>query len=165
MKNSTTKTVKTAAKTAAAKATEKAAKVAETAAKTTEAAAENAAQTAKEAAQTAMEAKAAVEEKVAKRAEEVKEEAIKAEKKAVAAVKEAVKKAPAKKAAVKETVYLQYAGKEIDTDALKARVKEIWTNDMQKKAADMKSVVLYLKPEDNAAYYVINDEVSGKIDF
>lgn len=158
MKKATTKTVKSAAKAAAAKATEKAAQVAETAAKTTEAAAENAAQTAKE-------AKAVVEEKVAKRAEEVKEEAIKAEKKAVAAVKEAVKNAPAKKAAVKETVYLQYAGKEIDTDALKARVKEIWTNDMQKKAADMKSVVLYLKPEDNAAYYVINDEVSGKIDF
>ena len=28
----------------------------------------------------------------------------------------------------------------------------------------MKSVSLYLKPEENAAYYVINEEVSGKID-
>ena len=35
---------------------------------------------------------------------------------------------------------------------------------MNKNASEMKSVVLYLKPEDNAAYYVINDEVSGKID-
>ncbi len=158
MKKDTTKTVKSAAKATAAKATEKAVKVAESAVKTTETAAETAAQSAKE-------AKAKVEEKVAKRAEEVKEEAIKAEKKAVAAVKEAVKKAPAKKTAVKETVYLQYLGKEIDKDALMAQVKDIWTKEMKKKVSDMKSVVLYLKPEDNAAYYVINDEVSGKIDF
>ena len=157
MKKDATKTVKSAAKTTAAKATEKAAKVAESAVKTTETAAEAAAQTAKD-------AKAKVEEKVAKRAGEVKEEAIKAEKKAVAAGKEAVTKAPAEKKAVKETVYLQYLGKEIDKDALIAQVKEIWTKDMNKNASEMKSVVLYLKPEDNAAYYVINDEVSGKID-
>lgn len=73
-------------------------------------------------------------------------------------------KAPAKKAAVKETIYLQYLGKEIDKEDLMKQVKEIWTKEQKRKVSDMKSVSLYLKPEENAAYYVINEEVSGKID-
>ena len=97
---------------------------------------------------------------VAEKAEEVKE-----------AVKEAVKetaKAPAKrtttrKTAVKETVYLQYLGKEINKDDLVKQVKDIWTKELKNKAGDLKSVTLYLKPEENMAYYVINDDVTGSI--
>ncbi|MDO4322064.1 MAG: DUF6465 family protein [Lachnospiraceae bacterium] len=91
--------------------------------------------------------------KVEKKAEEVRSEA----KKAVA------KKAVAKKA-VKETVYLQYLGKEINKDDLMKAVKEVWTKQMKKKAGDLKSVTLYLKPEEDMAYYVINDEVTGSIE-
>ena len=93
---------------------------------------------------------------VAEKAEEVKE-----------AVKETAK-APAKrtttrKTAVKETVYLQYLGKEINKDDLVKQVKDIWTNELKNKAGDLKSVTLYLKPEENMAYYVINDDVTGSI--
>ena len=93
---------------------------------------------------------------VAEKAEEVKE-----------AVKETAK-APAKrtttrKTAVKETVYLQYLGKEINKDDLVKQVKDIWTNELKNKAGDLKSVSLYLKPEENMAYYVINDDVTGSI--
>lgn len=80
-----------------------------------------------------------------------------------AAAKAPAKKAPVKKAVVKETVYLQYLGKEINQDDIMKQVKEIWTKELKNKVADMKSVTLYLKPEENAAYYVVNDEVTGKI--
>ena len=93
---------------------------------------------------------------VAEKAEEVKE-----------AVKETAK-APAKrtttrKTAVKETVYLQYLGKEINKDDLVKQVKDIWTKELKNKAGDLKSVTLYLKPKENMAYYVINDDVTGSI--
>lgn len=93
---------------------------------------------------------------VAEKAEEVKE-----------AVKETAK-APAKrtttrKTAVKETVYLQYLGKEINKDDLVKQVKDIWTKELKNKAGDLKSVTQYLKPEENMAYYVINDDVTGSI--
>ena len=93
---------------------------------------------------------------VAEKAEEVKE-----------AVKETAK-APAKrtttrKTAVKETVYLQYLGKEINKDDLVKQVKDIWTKELKNKAGALKSVTLYLKPEENMAYYVINDDVTGSI--
>ena len=93
---------------------------------------------------------------VAEKAEEVKE-----------AVKETAK-APTKrtttrKTAVKETVYLQYLGKEINKDDLVKQVKDIWTKELKNKAGDLKSVTLYLKPEENMAYYVINDDVTGSI--
>lgn len=107
------------------------------------------------------EVKAAVENVTEKVAETTEKVAEKAEK----AVKAAAKKAPAKKTAVKEAVYLQYLGKEINKDDLMKQVKEIWTKDLKHKVSEMKSVTLYLKPEENAAYYVINEETTGKIEF
>ncbi|MCD7833031.1 MAG: DUF6465 family protein [Lachnospiraceae bacterium] len=95
---------------------------------------------------------------------------------AVVAVKEAAKKADtmtteAKKAVakatrkpLKEEVYLQYAGKEINKDELVKQVKEIWTKEMNHKIGDIATITLYLKPEENKAYYVINGEVSGSVD-
>ena len=44
------------------------------------------------------------------------------------------------------------------------QVKEIWTKQMKKKVGDMKTVTIYLKPEENMAYYVINEEVTGNIE-
>ena len=73
------------------------------------------------------------------------------------------KKAPARKSAVKEAVYLQYLGKEINKDELMNQVRTIWTKDLKRKVSELKSVTLYLKPEENAAYYVINEETTGKI--
>lgn len=120
-------------------------------------------------------AKSAVETKAVK-AEATKAAAKTTEKAAEAKTTETAKKAPAKKttarktpakrtttkkaAVVTEEVYLQYAGKEFSSADLTAKVKEIW-KEMGKKAADLKDIKVYVKPEENAAYYVINNEETG----
>lgn len=115
------------------------------------------------------EAKAPAEKKEAvKEAAPKKEETKAAAKKETAKPAEAVKaepakKAPAKKAAIKETVYLQYLGKEISHQDLVKQVKEVWTKQLKKKVGEIKTITLYLKPEENAAYYVVNDDVTGSI--
>ena len=94
----------------------------------------------------------------AKKVEAVKEET----KKTVA--KAAEKKTATEKKAVKETVYLQYMGKEVDKDDLMKQIKEIWTKQMKRKVGEMKSVTLYLKPEENKVYYVVNGDVTGSLE-
>ncbi len=67
------------------------------------------------------------------------------------------------KSELKTQIFLQYLGTECSTDDILARIKDIWTKDMGKKAEDMKTINVYLKPEEMAAYYVINGETTGKI--
>ena len=115
-------------------------------------------------------AKPAVETKEVKAEETktVKAEEAKAAKttKKAPAKKTTARKTPAKRtttkkaAVVTEEVYLQYAGKEFSSADLTAKVKEIW-KEMGKKAADLKDIKVYVKPEENAAYYVINNEETG----
>ena len=78
-------------------------------------------------------------------------------------VVKAAAKAPAKKP-LKETVYLQYMGKEIDKDDIIKRVKEVWTKELKNKIGDIHTLTLYFKPEENMAYYVINGDVTGSIE-
>lgn len=125
-------------------------------------------------------AKAETAVKEAPKAENVKIESVKAEVKAEPAKAEApkaeAKKAPAKrgpkpkteakKAEKKEAVqnvYVQFAGKEISTAALTELVTEKWVA-LGHRASSIKSLDLYVKPEDSAAYYVINGKESGKIE-
>ena len=101
----------------------------------------------------------------------VKTEApVKAEKPAEKTVE---KKEPAKRAAAKKTVkaekpavtqniYVQFAGNEFLTSDLVAKVTENWVA-LGHRASSIKSLDLYVKPEDMAAYYVINGKESGKI--
>lgn len=111
-------------------------------------------------------------EKAVKAVTETVKEAAKKVEEVAADTKKAVKttatntatKTAAKKTAVKETVYLQYMGKEISKEELMKQVKEIWTKQLKNKAGDMKSVTLYLKPEENRAYYVINGDVTGSVE-
>ena len=63
----------------------------------------------------------------------------------------------------KAAVYVQYWGKEIHTSEVADRIKKIWTDDMGKKATDLKDLKIYIKPEDNGAHYVINGDVTGFI--
>ncbi len=135
------------AKVTAAEVKEKAVNTTKAAAKTVKAAEDIAAKTVKAAEDKAV--------KTVKAAEEKAEETVKA-------ASAAVKKAPVNKA-VKETIYLQYMGKEINKDDIIAQIKKIWTDELNKKASDLKEITLYLKTDDNAAYYVINGEVTGKI--
>lgn len=94
-----------------------------------------------------------------------KENAAKVEEKPAEETKETktVKKPAAKKPVIKESVYLQYQGREISQQDLVKQVKEIWTKQLKKKVGEIKSISIYLKPEENTAYYVVNDDVTGSI--
>lgn len=77
--------------------------------------------------------------------------------------KTAAKTTAAKKAEPVTEVYVQYWGKEIHTSEVADRIKKIWTEDMRKKASELKDLKIYIKPEDNGAHYVINGDVTGFI--
>ena len=81
-------------------------------------------------------------------------------------VKEEAKKAPAKKATTKKatlttTVTLQFAEKSYTEESLVNIAKDVWTYDLNEKAADLKTVELYVKPEEGLCYYVFNGDVTG----
>lgn len=107
-------------------------------------------------------------------AEEVKTEAAKAPAKKAAEKKTATKKPAAKKAAAKkpaakkaaapakaEVIKVQFGGNEYDTAAIVEAVKAAYK--AENKSA-IKTLSVYIKPEENAAYYVVNDKVNGKVD-
>ena len=120
---------------------------------------------------TPVKAEAPAKKEVAKKAAPAKKEVAKKEapakkeaaKKAAPAKKEAVKKAaPAKKeAAKKEAIYVQFAGKSYSNEELLKIAKDVWVYDMGQKAADMKSVEIYVKPEESMAYFVVNGTENG----
>lgn len=83
-----------------------------------------------------------------------------AAKKAPAKKAVATKKAPAKKAVV-ESVNFQFSGKSYTPDDLLKICKDVWTYDLNGKEEDIKSVELYVKPEENTTYYVINGDITG----
>ena len=132
--------------------------------------------TTKKAAETAVasdpvktEAPVKAEKPVQAKAEAAKAEPVKAEPvKKTAAKKETAKKTTAKKTvkaekpAVTQNIYVQFAGKEIPTADLVAKATEEWVA-LGHRASSIKSLDLYVKPEDMAAYYVINGKESGKI--
>ena len=80
-----------------------------------------------------------------------------AAKKATAA-KTTAKKPAAKKAELKAKVVLQLSdGREYTEADLIGNAKNVWQYDLGKKTADLTKVELYVKPEDNKVYYVMND--------
>ncbi len=104
------------------------------------------------------EAKAAEVKEV--KAEVKKETAKKAPTKKAATTK----KAPAKKAAVKsETVItVQFQGNEVAVSTIEENVKAQFVAEGH-KASSIKSLDIYVKPEEHAAYYVINGTETGRV--
>lgn len=104
----------------------------------------------------------AVETAEAVKAEEtaasVKEETAVPVKKEAAEKAEQPKKAPGRKAAVKEEFVLEFAGKQITQDEIRKKVKENWTKVQKNKIKDIKTIKVFLQPENSCAYYTINDE-------
>ncbi|MBQ3796979.1 MAG: hypothetical protein II842_12040 [Butyrivibrio sp.] len=79
-----------------------------------------------------------------------------------AATKEAAtKEAATKEAAVKTNIVLQYADKNVTFDTLVENAENVYQYDMGKKAADIKKLDLYVKPEENTVYFVVNDKELG----
>lgn len=107
-------------------------------------------------------AKAVKEEKAApaKKAAEKKEEK--------KAAKPAEKKTPAKKSASKKAekaseVYFEFSGKQVNTaEVVKAVEAACKANGV--KSTAVKGAKVYVKAEDSAAYYVLENGESGKID-
>lgn len=89
--------------------------------------------------------------------------AVKAPAKKTAAAKkeETVKKASGRKPAVKEAVHFQFSNKSYTPDDLLKSCKDVWKYDLGGKEEDIKSIELYVKPEENTTYYVINGDVTG----
>ena len=94
-------------------------------------------------AEKAAEVKEAVKEKVA----EVKETTKAA--KAETAEKAEPKKTPGRKAAVKEEFVLELAGKQITQEEIKKKVKEYWTKVQKNKIKDIKTIKVFLQPENS----------------
>ena len=106
--------------------------------------------------------KAAPAAKAEKKAPVKKAPAKKAEvKKAASAAKEE-KKAPVKKAAkVEETVNFQFSGKSYTPDVLMKIFRDVWKYDMNGSEEDIRNVELYVKPEENTTYFVVNGSITG----
>lgn len=104
------------------------------------------------------------------------EETVKVEKKPAAKkatkaekeVKEVAEKKPAAKRAtkkaVKTTFVVQAAGKEVSMEEAVAKVKEAFVA-AGNKETDVKEIAVYVKPEESAIYYVVNGDVTGRVDF
>lgn len=103
------------------------------------------------------------------KAEEVKKEEVKKEAVKKAPAKKApAKKAPAKKAEEKpvekvvEEVYVQFGSMEVVTKDVLERAKQAYVAEGHRESS-IKSIRLYIKPEEHMAYYVINDKVAGGV--
>lgn len=113
----------------------------------------------KEAKAEAKETKAEVKETKA----EVKEAKAEAKTVKTEEKKPAVKKAAAKKE-IKVKAFVEYYGKQVEEKDMIAKVKKAWTK-TGKKVGDIKTMELYIKPEEDAVYYVINGTETGAVAF
>lgn len=84
------------------------------------------------------------------------------------AAKKTAKPAPAKKPAAKKEIkvktVVEYYGKQVEEKDIIADVKKAWTKSGN-KVGDIKSMELYIKPEEAAVYYVINKTETGAVTF
>ena len=98
------------------------------------------------------EAKKSTTKKAAAKTETAKKETVK---------KETTKKSTTKKA-VEPAVVLQFGGQEVDMATVIENAKKAFEAEGN-KVSSIKEIQIYVKPEEYAAYYVING-VSGRID-
>jgi len=64
---------------------------------------------------------------------------------------------------MKVNTYVQYQGKEVPAADLEKKVREIWRQKGH-LAKELNSIALYIKVEENACYYVINDTLTGMVE-
>jgi len=108
----------------------------------------------------------AVEElraEVGKAVEEVKpvvKRAVKATRQTAEKAKLAAQKAVAGEASV---VYVQYQGAEVKVDDLLAAAKAAFAAEHPR--TKVTGIRLYVKPEEHAAYYVVNEKFAGRVEF
>ena len=72
---------------------------------------------------------------------------------------EKAKAAPGRKK-VKESLYIQYAGKEVESLEIMEKAKAAYAGDVK----SIKEIQVYVKPEENMAYFVVNGDETGSFD-
>ena len=84
------------------------------------------------------------------------------------AAKTTTRKTTARKTTAKKTapemnkeVHIQFAGNDILAKDLVSKAAAVWTEEMDKKAEDIKDIKVYANVDEGAAYYVINEDVRG----
>lgn len=95
----------------------------------------------------------------AKKAEAPKKAA--APKKAPAKKATETKAAAPKKTAVKSNVVIEVADRKYSSADIEKIAKDVWVYDLGKKAAELKSMELYVKAEEANVYYVFNGDIQG----
>lgn len=86
--------------------------------------------------------------------------AMTSEEKEAAAKARALEKEKAKN--MRPEVFVQYQGGEISVDEVTEAVKNSFRE--EKKRTPVTSLKMYVKPEDRAVYYVINEKFEGKLE-
>ena len=66
-------------------------------------------------------------------------------------------------AAMKMKTFVEYNGKQVEEKEIIANIKKVWV-EAGNKVGDIKTLDLYIKPEEDAVYYVINDTESDKVE-
>lgn len=121
-----------------------------------------------------------VEKKAEKPVEEVKQETLVFDSTGVTEEKKETEKKPVKRAVKKTTsrkttrktsakttekieeVYVQYSSQEILTKEVLERAKQAYVAEGHRESS-IKSIRLYIKPEEHMAYYVINEKIAGGV--
>ena len=80
-------------------------------------------------------------------------------KKTTASEKATTKSTTAAKKTVKKELFVQYLNQQVDFDTLEKRVLD----DLKVQNISASDLKLYLKPEDNACYYVANGNIAGSV--
>ena len=80
--------------------------------------------------------------------------------------KKAAKKATTRRSKkdMKVNAYVEYYGKQVHENTMIADVKKAWTKSGH-KIGEIKTMDLYIKPDESKVYYVINETESGSVEF
>ncbi len=65
-------------------------------------------------------------------------------------------------ALIKESVFIEFKGKQINQKEILDKARQEWKNSGN-KVKDLKNVNVYYKPEENKCYYVMNESSSNEL--
>ena len=66
-----------------------------------------------------------------------------------------------KKVVVNTEVFVQFMGKEVYTAELVENIKLAWAAENERTVEEITDLKIYVKPEENKAYYVVNGEMGS----
>lgn len=66
-----------------------------------------------------------------------------------------------KSVTVQEELHIQIQGKSYTKEDFVKIAKDVWVYDMKQDLSDIKSIALYVKPEEMKVYFVVNDNETG----